>query len=65
MIIPTYINETGGKSGFLVGLLGKSGAGFKRQFDMESYIKFFEDAGHMVASLDVVEGRMPCAVIVT
>lgn len=64
VIIPTYINESGDKRGFLVRLLGKSGAGFKRQFDMESYIKFFEDAGHMVATFDVVEGRMSCAIAV-
>lgn len=31
------VYEETGKRGFLVKLLGKSGAGFKRQFGMESY----------------------------
>ena len=64
VIIPTYINEAGGKNVFLVRLLGKSGAGFKKQFDMESYKKFFAEAGYMDASFDVVEGRMPCTIAV-
>lgn len=46
VIIPTYINMSGGRQGFILKLLEKSGAGFKRQFDIESYRAFFEKAGY-------------------
>ena len=64
VIIPTYINKTGGRHGFMVKLLEKSGAGFKRQFDMESYRAFFENAGYTDVKYDVVDGRMPCAIAI-
>lgn len=49
---------------FIVKLLEKSGAGFKRQFDMESYRAFFEKAGYKNVTYDVVHGRMPCAIAI-
>lgn len=64
VVIPTYINMSGGKRGFIVKLLEKSGAGFKRQFDLESYKEFFREAGYEDASFDVVDGKMPCAIAV-
>ena len=64
IIIPTYINIYSGKLSFLTRLLGKAGAKFKHQFDIESYQEFFRLAGYEDATFHVVEGRMPCAIAV-
>ena len=64
IIVPTYINASSGVNKKAVRLLELAGADFKRQFDMNSYRKFFEDAGYKNVSYFVVEGRMPCAVAV-
>ena len=64
VIIPTYINIYGGNLSFLTKLLGKVGANFKRQFDLESYKEFFRKAGYNDVAFHVVEGRMPCAIAV-
>ena len=64
VIVPTYIDPSGSKRGFMVKLLEKSGAGFKQRFDLESYRAFFEECGYQDATYDVVEGRMPCAIAV-
>ena len=40
------------------------GADFKRQFDLDTYKKFFEDLGYENVEYYVVEGRMPCAIAV-
>ena len=64
VIIPTYINIYSGKLSFLAKLLGKAGANFKRQFDLESYKEFFRKAGYKDVAFHVVEGKMPCAIAV-
>ena len=64
VIVPTYINKKHGKTGKMATLLGKAGAGFKRQFDMESYQRFFSEAGYKNVAYRLVEGRMPCAIAV-
>ena len=64
VIVATYINVDGGKRGPLVKLLEKSGAGFKRQFDRETYREFFESGGYCLEDYGLVEGRMPCAIAV-
>lgn len=64
VIIPTYINMTDNRAGFLAGIFDKMGAGFKRQFDLDSYKKFFADRGFEDVEYRVAEGRMPCAVAV-
>ena len=64
VIGPTYSNMAGGKRRFIVRLLERSGAGFKRQFDRQSYIDFFEGGGYTNISLAIVEGRMPCAIAI-
>lgn len=65
IIIPTYINnENAGKPGIFIKVLEKFGAGFKRQFNFETYRKFFEDAGYTDAEYIVVKGKMPCAIAV-
>ncbi len=64
VIIPTYINASEGINKRAVRLLEFVGADFKRQFDLRSYQKFFEDAGYEYVEYYVVEGRMPCAVAV-
>ena len=64
IIIPTYINASSGVNQKAVKLLTLAGANFKRQFDMDSYRKFFTDGGYKNASYSVVDGRMPCAVAI-
>ncbi len=64
IIVPTYINASDGVNQKAVRLLELAGASFKRQFDMGSYKKFFEDAGYENVEYDIVQGRMPCAVAI-
>lgn len=64
IIIPTYINASAGVNKKAVRLLELAGANFKRQFDIDSYKKFFDDAGYKNVDYFIVEGRMPCAVAV-
>lgn len=64
IIIPTYINASAGVNKKAVRLLEVAGANFKRQFDINSYKKFFETAGYTNVSYFIVDGRMPCAVAV-
>ena len=64
VILPTYINIYNGKPSKLVKLFEKAGAHFQRQFDMESYRRFFRDAGYGDVHCRLVEGKMPCAVAV-
>ena len=64
VIIPTYINMAKDSSGFAVKFIEKLGAEFKRQFDIDSYKKFFEDKGFKDVEFYVVDGRMPCAIAV-
>lgn len=64
IIIPTYINASDGVNKKAVRFLEAAGANFKRQFDMDSYKKFFEDAGYRQVDYDIVYGRMPCAVAI-
>ena len=64
VIIPTYINATGGKTRKMAALFGKAGAGFKRQFDLESYQRFFLEAGYKDVTYRLVDGKMPCAIAV-
>ena len=64
IIVPTYINASGGVNQKAVRLLSLAGVNFKRQFDMDSYKKFFEDAGSQNVASCVVNGRMPCAVAI-
>lgn len=64
IIIPTYINVSNGVNQKAVRLLELAGVDFKRQFDINSYKKFFEDAGYKDVEYDIVYGRMPCAVAI-
>lgn len=64
VIIPTYINKENGKTGKMAALLGKAGAGFKRQFNMKSYQRFFSEAGYKNVAYRLIEGRMPCAIAI-
>ena len=65
LILPTYMNrdQTGKTSGF-ASAVGKAGADFKRQFTVESYRQFFLNAGYRDVSIQLAEGRIPCAVAV-
>ena len=40
------------------------GANFKRQFDAETYEKFFAGMGYEKAGYEIVRGRMSCDVAV-
>lgn len=64
IIIPTYINASNGVNKKAVRLLEFAGANFKRQFDIHSYRRFFEDAGYKNVDYYIVDGRMPCAVAI-
>ena len=64
IIVPTYINLSNGVNRKAVRLLEFAGANFKRQFDIDSYKKFFEDAGYKNVDYYIVYGRMPCAVAI-
>lgn len=64
VVVPTYINKKNSKSAKMAALLGKAGAGFKRQFDMESYQRFFSEVGYRNVAYRLVEGIMPCAIAV-
>ncbi len=66
LIIPTYMNrDRGGRTGAFAAAVGKAGADFRRQFTVESYERFFRDAGYRGVQITVAEGRIPCAVAVT
>lgn len=65
VIIPTYINiEKEGKVSLAARALEILGVNFKREFDFDSYKKFFADAGFDDVEYHVVEGRMPCAIAI-
>lgn len=64
IIIPTYINASGGVNRQAVRLFELAGVRFKRQYDLDSYKKFFADAGFSQVDYTVIDGRMPCAVAV-
>lgn len=64
VIVPTYINASAGVNKKAVRLLELAGADFRRQFDIDSYRKFFEAAGYNNVDYYVIDGRMPCAVAV-
>lgn len=64
IIIPTYINASEGVNKKAVRLLEFAGASFKRQFDINSYKKFFEEAGYKNVGYYIIDGKMPCAVAV-
>ena len=64
IIIPTYINDSKTSSRIAVKLLGKLGVKFHREFDIDSYRKFFSEIGYPDAEFTVVDGRMPCALAV-
>ena len=64
IIIPTYLNKEQQSSGRAVKFLELIGAEFKRQFELDTYKKFFEENGYNDVEYFVVEGRMHCAIAV-
>ena len=65
IIIPTYMNRTKrGATNGISSVIGRAGADFKREFTLDSYKKFFADAGYLDARYTLCEGRIPCAVAV-
>lgn len=65
LIVPTYMNRDGkGHDSSFARAVGKAGADFKRQFTVESYRQFFLDAGYEDVTVQLADGRIPCAVAV-
>ena len=64
IIIPTYINMSRSTGIVAVKFITLLGADFKRQFDLESYKRFFSDMRYKDVEYYVVDGRMPCAIAV-
>ena len=65
LIIPTYMNHTEkGSTNSVSDVIGKAGADFKREFTLDSYRRFFADAGYTDATYTLCPGRIPCAVAV-
>jgi hypothetical protein len=64
IIIPTYINMSNGTGMAAVKFITFLGADFKKQFDLDSYKKFFEEKGYNGVEYHVVDGHMPCAIAV-
>lgn len=65
IIIPTYMNQTDkGTTNGVSSATGKAGADFKREFTLDSYRRFFADAGYTDAEYTMCRGRVPCAVAV-
>lgn len=65
IIIPTYMNKNAkGKTSGFANIVGKAGADFKRQFNIDTYKKFIKDAGYENAEYTLIEGKIPCAVVV-
>lgn len=65
LIIPTYMNQTDtGTTNKVSGAIGKAGADFKREFTLETYKRFFADAGYTDASYIMCKGKIPCAVAI-
>ena len=65
VIIPTYVNnENSGSPSLFIRGLEKFGAGFKKQFDFESYKQFFKKAGYENVQYRLIEGKMPCAIAI-
>lgn len=65
IIIPTYMNQTDkGETNNLSDAIGKAGADFKREFTLDTYKKFFLDAGYKNTDYVLCKGRIPCAVAI-
>lgn len=64
IILPTYISKAKNSNAFVKRILELFGADFKRQFDWNSYRKFFKELGYENAVFRVVDGRMPCAIAI-
>ncbi|MBQ9010680.1 MAG: methyltransferase domain-containing protein [Clostridia bacterium] len=65
LIIPTYMNrDRRGRTGHFVSAVDSAGAGFRRQFTVNSYGDFFREAGYTDVTVTLATGRIPCAVAV-
>jgi len=53
-----------GNTSAFASAVGKAGADFKRQFTPESYRQFFLGAGYRDVTIELADGRIPCAVAV-
>ena len=61
----TYVNnENEGKPSIFVKIIEKFGAGFKYQFDYNTYKDLFVKAGYSSVEYKLVRGKIPCAIAV-
>lgn len=60
IIIPTYINKSNKGASLAAKVFNMLGAGFKREFDEESYHEFFKQMGYAVSEYHTADRRMPC-----
>ena len=64
VIIPTYINDSKGALRSAQNVLEVVGFEFKSEFDIDTYKKFFANAGCTNVEYRVVEGHVPCAIAI-
>lgn len=65
IIIPTYMNRSEkGKTDSLSKTLNKVGADFKREFTLDSYKEFFNDAGYKNVTYIWCDGKIPNAIAI-
>ena len=65
IVIPTYMNQTDkGKTNGVSDAIGRAGADFKREFTLDTYKRFFSDAGYTKADYVLCKGKIPCAVAI-
>lgn len=65
IVIPTYMNKNdNGKTSGFESTVGKAGADFKREFTVDSYKKFFEEAGYNNVEYTLFDGKIPCEMAV-
>ena len=59
-----YDKDDSGTGKAFAAATDKAGADFKRQFTVDSYRQFFQDAGYSDVKITMADGRIPCAVAV-
>lgn len=60
----SYVHESNGKGApnEVPNVIGKAGADFKTEFTIDTYERFFAEAGYTDVSYNMCKGRVPCAV---
>lgn len=64
VMIPTYINGDDNSLRIATTLLEKLGIEFKQEYNRDSYMEFFRNAGFPDAEYRIAEGNMPCMIAI-